>query len=37
MSLFDASRPTITIERLQAKIGAETGVSRWFVLFMGRL
>jgi len=30
MTLFDPSRPTITIAQLQAKIGTETGVSRWF-------
>src|ERR1700722_15621177 len=37
MSLFDATRPTITIERLQAKIGAETGVSRWFEISQTRI
>jgi acyl dehydratase len=37
MSLFDATRPTITIERLQAKIGAETGVSRWFEISQARI
>ena len=37
MSLFDAARPTITIERLQAKIGAETGVSRWFEISQARI
>jgi len=37
MSLFDATRPTITIERLRAKIGAETGVSRWFEISQARI
>jgi acyl dehydratase len=37
MSLFDATRPTITIEQLQAKIGAETGVSRWFEISQARI
>jgi len=37
MSLFDATRPTITIEHLQAKIGAETGVSRWFEISQARI
>jgi acyl dehydratase len=37
MSLLDATRPTITIARLQAKIGAETGVSRWFEITQARI
>src|ERR1700684_463307 len=37
MSVSDISRPTITIERLQAKIGAETGVSRWFEISQARI
>jgi acyl dehydratase len=37
MSLFDATRPTITLARLQAKIGAETGVSRWFEISQARI
>jgi acyl dehydratase len=37
MSLFDATRPTITIERLHTKIGAETGVSRWFEISQARI
>ena len=37
MSLLEATRPTITIERLQAKIGEETGVSRWFEISQARI
>jgi acyl dehydratase len=37
MSLFDPSRPTITIAQLQAKIGTETGVSRWFEISQARI
>src|SRR3984885_10110648 len=37
MSLFDATRPTITIARLQAKIGSETGISRWFEISQARI
>jgi acyl dehydratase len=37
MSLFDPTRPTITIAGLQAKIGSETGVSRWFEITQARI
>jgi acyl dehydratase len=37
MSLFDPSRPTITIAQLQARIGTETGVSRWFEISQARI
>ena len=37
MSMFDLSRPTITIAQLQEKIGAETGVSRWFEISQARI
>jgi acyl dehydratase len=37
MSVLDVSRPTITIERLQAKIGAESGLSRWFEITQARI
>ena len=37
MSVLDVSRPTITIERLQARIGAETGLSRWFEISQARI
>ena len=37
MSLFDPSRPTITIAQLEAKIGTETGVSRWFEISQARI
>jgi acyl dehydratase len=37
MSLFDPSRPTITIVQLQARIGTETGVSRWFEISQARI
>src|ERR1700719_3333215 len=37
MSLFDPSRPTITIAQLQAKIGTEAGVSRWFEISQARI
>ena len=37
MSLFDPSRPTISVAQLQAKIGTETGVSRWFEISQARI
>jgi len=37
MSLFDPSRPTISVAQLQAKIGSETGVSRWFEISQARI
>ena len=37
MSFSDPPRPTITIAQLQAKIGAETGVSRWFEISQARI
>src|SRR5271154_6375382 len=37
MTLFDPSRPTITIAQLQAKIGTEAGVSRWFEISQARI
>jgi acyl dehydratase len=37
MSLFDPSRPTIALARLQEKIGTETGVSRWFDITQERI
>jgi len=37
MSLNDPSRPTIALARLQEKIGAETGVSRWFDITQERI
>ena len=37
MSVLDVSRPTITIERLQTKIGAESGLSRWFEITQARI
>jgi acyl dehydratase len=37
MNPFDSSRPTIALARLQEKIGAETGVSRWFEISQQRI
>jgi acyl dehydratase len=37
MSLFDPSRPTIALARLQEKIGTETGLSRWFDISQERI
>jgi acyl dehydratase len=37
MSLFDPSRPAITLAQLQARIGTETGVSRWFDITQARI
>ncbi len=37
MSVFNPSRPTITIAQLQAKIGTETGASRWFEISQARI
>jgi acyl dehydratase len=37
MSLSDTSKPTITIAELQAKVGTETGVSRWFEISQARI
>ena len=37
MSLFDPSRPTIALARLQEKVGTETGISRWFEITQERI
>jgi len=37
MSLLDPSRPSITLEQLEKRIGAETGVSRWFEITQARI
>jgi acyl dehydratase len=37
MSLFDPTKPAIAIAELQARIGAETGVSRWFEISQARI
>ena len=37
MNPFDPSRPTITFAQLQARIGEETGVSRWFEISQARI
>ena len=37
MSIFNASLPPTTIPELQARIGTETGVSRWFDISQARI
>ena len=37
MSLFDLTKPGLTIAQLQEKIGTETGVSRWFDITQERI
>jgi len=37
MSIFNASLPPTTIPELQARIGTETGVSRWFDITQARI
>lgn len=37
MSVFNLSRPELTIENLRGKIGTETGVSRWFDISQARI
>ena len=37
MSVFNLSRPELTIENLREKIGTETGVSRWFDISQARI
>jgi acyl dehydratase len=37
MSLFDLTKPGLTIAELQARIGSETGVSRWFEISQTRI
>ena len=37
MSVFNLSRPELTIESLREKIGTQTGVSRWFDISQARI
>ena len=37
MSVFNTSRPELSIERLAGMIGEETGVSRWFTIDQARI
>ena len=37
MSLFDESKPALTLEELGRRVGEEIGVSRWFVIDQKRI
>jgi len=37
MSLFDQSKPALTLEELGQRVGEEIGVSRWFVIDQKRI
>jgi acyl dehydratase len=37
MSLFDLTKPGTPIAQLQARVGTETGVSRWFEISQARI
>ena|SRR5947209_4651662 len=37
MSLFDESKPALTIAELSARVGTEIGVSRWFMIDQKRI
>ena len=37
MSLFDQSKPALTLEELGRRVGEEIGVSRWFVIDQKRI